>query len=108
MPSLDDILQMAQAAQAQMAEAQKGLDDIHVEGMAGGGLVRIKATARGAIQSIDLDDSLIVLEEKSMLEDLIVAALNDARAKADQQSNQHMSKFTEGMGLPHGMELPKL
>lgn len=108
MPSLDDILQMAQAAQAQMAEAQKGLDDIHVEGMSGGGLVRIKATARGAINAVEIDDSLMVAEEKSVLEDLIVAALNDARTKADQQSNQHMSKFTEGMGLPPGMELPKL
>ena len=78
MPSLDEIMKMAEAAQAQLAQAQENLDKVEVEGVSGGGLVRIKATAKGRILGVSIDDSLLVPGEKSMLEDLIAAAINEA------------------------------
>ena len=82
MPSLDDIMKMAEAAQAQLAQAQENLDKVEVEGASGGGLVKIKATAKGRILGVSIDDSLLVPGEKSMLEDLVAAAINDARGGA--------------------------
>ena len=96
----------AQNIQNQMADAQAGLDKIEVEGLAGGGLVKIKATAKGRILGVDIDDSLLQPSEKPMLEDLIAAAINDARAKADAAGNAEMSKMTAGLPLPPGFKLP--
>jgi DNA-binding YbaB/EbfC family protein len=96
----------AQNIQSQMSEAQAGLDKIEVEGAAGGGLVKIKATAKGRILGVDIDDSLLQVSEKQMLEDLVAAAINDARAKADSAGNAEMSKMTAGMPLPPGFKLP--
>jgi DNA-binding YbaB/EbfC family protein len=104
--SLEDIMAMAQNVQAELAKAQDGLDQIEVEGASGGGLVKVKASAKGRIIGISIDDSLIVPADKQMLEDLIVAAFNDARAKADAASNTEMSKMTQGLPLPPGFKLP--
>ena len=106
MPSLEEIMQMAQNAQAELAKAQENLDKVEVEGTSGGGLVSIKATAKGRILGIRLDDSLLVPAEKTMLEDLIVAAINDARTKADQAASAEMQKMTSGLPLPPGFEMP--
>jgi|SRR5690349_13448392 DNA-binding YbaB/EbfC family protein len=106
MPNLDDIMKMAQAAQAELQKAQDNLDTVEVEGAAGGGLVKIKATAKGRILGVSLDDSLIVPSEKAMLEDLIVAALHDARAKADVAANSEMQRMSSGLPLPPGFKLP--
>ena len=106
MPSLDEIMKMAEAAQAQLAQAQDNLDKVEVEGASGGGLVKIKATAKGRILGVAIDDSLLVPAEKSMLEDLIAAALNDARAKADAAANEQMKTMTEGLPLPPGFKMP--
>jgi DNA-binding YbaB/EbfC family protein len=106
MNSLDDILKMAANVQEEMAKAQANLDTMEVEGVSGGGLVRIKATAKGRITAVDIDESLLSPSEKTMVEDLIAAALNDARAKADQVSNTEMQKMTAGMSLPPGFKLP--
>lgn len=106
MKSLEDIMAMAQNVQAELAKAQDGLDQIEVEGVSGGGLVKVKATAKGRIMGIDLDETLLQPSEKQMLEDLIVAAFNDARAKADAASNAEMAKMTQGLPLPPGFKLP--
>jgi DNA-binding YbaB/EbfC family protein len=106
MKSLDDILKMAGNVQAELQKAQAGLDNIEVEGASGGGLVKVKASAKGRIIGIEIDDSLLQPSEKQMLEDLIVAALNDARGKADAASNAEMSKLTAGLPLPPGFKLP--
>lgn len=106
MKSLEDIMAMAQNVQAELAKAQDGLDNIEIEGASGGGLVKVKASAKGRIIGIAIDDSLIVPGEKQMLEDLIVAAFNDARAKADAASNAEMAKMTQGLPLPPGFKLP--
>ena len=106
MPSLDEIMKMAEAAQAQLAQAQNNLDKVEVEGASGGGLVKIKATAKGRILGVSIDDSVMVASEKSMLEDLVAAAINDARAKADAVANDQMKSMTEGLPLPPGFKLP--
>jgi hypothetical protein len=104
--NIEDIMAMAQNVQAELEKAQANLDTIEVEGAAGGGLVKVKASAKGRIIGIAIDDSLIDRAEKQMLEDLIVAAFNDARAKADAASGSEMSKMTSGLSLPPGFKLP--
>jgi nucleoid-associated protein EbfC len=106
MPSFEEIMAMAQNAQAELQKAQDNLDSVEVEGAAGGGLVKVRASAKGRIISLAIDDSLMNPSEKSMLEDLITAALNDARAKADAAAGEEMSKMTSGMALPPGFKLP--
>ncbi len=104
--NLEEILKKAQNVQNELQKAQEGLDKIEVEGAAGGGLVKVRATAKGRILGIAIDDSLIVPADKQMLEDLIVAAFNDARGKADAASSAEMSKMTAGLPLPPGFKLP--
>ena len=106
MPSLDDIMKMAEAAQQQLAQAQENLDKIEVEGASGGGLVKIRASAKGRIIAVDIDESLLAPSEKQMVEDLVAAAINDARSKADQAAQGEMSKMTSGLQLPPGFKLP--
>ena len=106
MPSLDEIMKMAEAAQAQLAQAQDNLDKVEVEGAAGGGLVKVKATAKGRILGVSIDDSLLKPEEKTMLEDLVAAALNDARGKADIAAGEQMKQMTAGLSLPPGFKMP--
>ncbi|MFN7398768.1 MAG: YbaB/EbfC family nucleoid-associated protein [Sandaracinobacter sp.] len=104
MKSLDEILQMANNVQAQLAQAQEGLDRIEVDGASGGGLVKVKASAKGRIIRIDIDPSLLTPDSKEMTEDLVTAALNDARAKADQAAHAEMQKMTAGLPLPPGFK----
>ena len=106
MPNLDEIMKMAQDAQAELQKAQDNLDRIEVEGVSGGGLVRIRATAKGRILSVSLDDSLMQPAEKGMCEDLIAAAINDARSKADVAAGAEMQKVTSGLPLPPGFKMP--
>jgi DNA-binding YbaB/EbfC family protein len=106
MKNLDDIMAMAQNVQNELTKAQAALDTIEVEGASGGGLVKVRASAKGRIIGVSIDDSLLKPEEKGVLEDLIAAALNDARAKADVASSTEMSKLTAGMPLPPGFKLP--
>jgi nucleoid-associated protein EbfC len=103
---LNDILAMAQNVQNELQKAQESLDTIEVEGVAGGGLVKVRASAKGRIIGVAIDDSLIVPSEKQMLEDLVAAAFNDARTKADAVSSTEMSKMTSGLPLPPGFKLP--
>ncbi len=108
--SMEEMLKAAQQAaetiQKQMTQSQTKLDGIEVEGRAGGGLVTIRASAKGRIIGVNIDDSLLKPEEKGILEDLIAAAFNDARAKADEVAGQEMARMQSGMGLPPGFKLP--
>ena len=106
MPDFDEILKMAQNAQAELLKAQEGLDRIEVEGISGGGLVKIRASAKGRIIAVEIDDSLLQPSEKQMVEDLVAAAINDARAKADQAAQSEMQKMTAGLPLPPGFKMP--
>ena len=106
MKNLDDIMAMAQNVQNELTKAQANLDTIEVDGQSGGGLVKVRASAKGRILGVDIDDSLLQPGEKQMLEDLIVAAFNDARAKADAASSTEMAKLSNGLPLPPGVKLP--
>ena len=106
MPDLNEILQMAQNAQAELQKAQDNLDHVEVEGVAGGGMVKVRATAKGRIIAVELDESLLVPTEKAMLEDLIAAAFNDAKAKSDTAAAAEMQKMQSSLPLPPGFKLP--
>lgn len=106
MNNIEDIMAMAQNVQNELTKAQDGLDKIEVEGASGGGLVKVRASAKGRIIAIDIDPSLLQPSEKQMLEDLVVAAFNDAKAKADAASGAEMAKMTSGLPLPPGFKLP--
>lgn len=110
MKSMEEMMQAAQKAaetiQNQMSDMQVKLDSIEVEGSAGGGLVKVRATAKGRILGVSIDDSLMVKEEKNIVEDLVTAAFNDARDKADRVSAEQMKEMQGSMGLPPGFNLP--
>ena len=110
MKSMEEMIKAAQQAaetiEKQMGEMQGKLDGIEVEGASGGGLVKIRCTAKGRVLGVTIDDSLMAVSEKQMLEDLVTAAFNDARAKADAVSGEEMARMQQGMGLPPGFKLP--
>jgi DNA-binding YbaB/EbfC family protein len=106
MPSLEEIMQMAQNAQAELQKAQDNLDKIEVEGQSGGGLVKVRATAKGRIIAVAIDETLLVPAEKTMVEDLVAAAFNDARAKADQAAAAEMQKMSASLPMPPGFQMP--
>ena len=106
MPNFDDIMKMAQEAQAKLMRANEDLDKVEVEGRSGGGLVKVRASAKGRIIAIDIDESLLAPSEKQMVEDLVAAAINDARAKADDAAQGAMSEVTGGLQLPPGFKMP--
>jgi DNA-binding YbaB/EbfC family protein len=106
MPDLNAILEAAQNAQNELQRAQEKLDTIEVEGSSGGGMVTIRATAKGRVLEVSIDDTLMQPSEKTMLEDLIAAAFNDARGKADSAAAAEMQKMTSTIPLPPGFKLP--
>ena len=106
MPDFDEIMKMAQNAQAELQKAQDNLDTIEVEGSAGGGLVSVRATAKGRILSVNIDESLLQPSEKGMVEDLIAAAFNDAKSKSDTAATSEMQKMSSSLPLPPGFKMP--
>jgi nucleoid-associated protein EbfC len=100
------MMKQAQAMQAKMAELQTELDQTLVEGEAGGGLVKVTLTAKGALQGVSIDPSLLTVEEKDVLEDLIVTAHAQARQKGEEAMAEKMKALTGGLQLPPGLKLP--
>jgi nucleoid-associated protein EbfC len=105
MAGMFDIMKQAQAMQAKFQEAQAELERIEVEGQSGGGLVRVTLTAKGLLKGLTLDPSLLKPDDKEMLEDLIVAAYDDARKKADRLTEERMKSLTAGLPIPPGLKL---
>ena len=100
------MMKAAQEVQGKMADLQADLAKIVVMGEAGGGLVKARATAKGEVTGLDIDPSILVASEKEVVEDLIIAALRDAQAKAAACGQQEMARLYESMGLPADMKLP--
>jgi len=100
------MMKAAQEMQSKMAETQEALDSITVEGEAGAGLVKATATAKGELTALNIDPSIFDPNEKEVVEDLILAAIKDAQAKAQERMQSEMAKVTEGLGLPPGMANP--
>jgi DNA-binding YbaB/EbfC family protein len=99
------LMKQATQLQAKMAEMQAELDQITVEGAAGGGMVSVTMSAKGDLKAVRIDDSLVKPGEKEIIEDLIVAAHADARRKAEVLMADKMKSLTGGLPLPPGMKL---
>ena len=106
MVNIGNMMKQAQEMQKKIAEVQARLESIEVEGVSGGGMVKVVSSAKGNIKSISLDPSLMNEKEKDMTEDLIVAAINDAKKKAEEATQEEMKNVTGGLSLPPGMKLP--
>jgi len=98
--NLATLMKQAQEMQGRMSEMQEKLADIKVEGNAGGGMVSVTATGQQKITSIQVDPALLQAEEKEMLEDLLVAATNQALDKAKQAAASEMGQLTGDMNIP--------
>ncbi|MFN3687929.1 YbaB/EbfC family nucleoid-associated protein [Salinarimonas sp.] len=105
MKDLMGLMKQAQAMQEKMANAQAELDALEVEGTAGGGVVTVTMSGKGTLKSVRIDRSLMVPDETEILEDLIVAAANDGRVKAERVLQERMAEITKGLPLPPGMKL---
>jgi nucleoid-associated protein EbfC len=102
---LGALMKQAQQMQENMRKAQEELANTEVEGQAGAGLVKVTITCRFAVKKVAIDPSLLG-EDKDMLEDLVMAAMNDAVKKAEAATQAKMAGFTAGLNLPPGMGLP--
>ncbi|HZH53395.1 MAG TPA: YbaB/EbfC family nucleoid-associated protein [Microvirga sp.] len=105
MKDIMGLMKQAQAMQQKLQDAQAELGNLEVEGSAGGGAVTVKVSGKGETRAISIDPSLMNPDEKEILEDLIVAAMNDARGKADRAAQERMAELTKGLPLPPGMKL---
>lgn len=106
---LGDMAKMMSAArdmQGKVEEFQKSLEAISVTGEAGAGLVRVTASAKGDLTAIEIDPSIFVPSEKQVVEDLILAAIKDAQARATERAQSEAQRLAQEMGLPPGMKLP--
>jgi DNA-binding YbaB/EbfC family protein len=99
------MMKQVQAMQQKLADVQTELETLEVEGASGAGMVKVVATAKGAVKAISIDDSLMKVEEKDILEDLVLAALNDARAKGERLVQDKMGALTAGLPIPPGLKL---
>jgi nucleoid-associated protein EbfC len=99
------MMKQAMSLQSKMKELQDQLAQVEVEGTSGGGLVKAMMSAKMEVRSLKIDPSLIKPEEREVLEDLIVAALSDARRKAEAAMQEKVSSLTGGMQLPPGLGL---
>jgi len=106
MSNLVQMLKQAQQMQARMAEMQTKLAEIEVTGSSGGGMVEVTLNGKGEVKKLKLDKSAVDPNETEVLEDLILAAFNDAKARADRLAAEEMEKLTGGLKLPPGMKLP--
>lgn len=100
------MMKAAQDMQQKMAQLQEDMQSLTVEGEAGGGLVKVVATGKGDLVSLEIDPSILLADEKEVVEDLILAAIKDAQLRAKDRAQQEMGKMTEAMGLPADMKLP--
>lgn len=100
------MLKAAQEMQQRMAELTERLGQITVTGESGAGLVRATATAKGELTRLEIDPSIFSAEEKEVVEDLILAAIRDAQARAAARSREEMARLAESMGLPADMKFP--
>ena len=106
MKNIGQMMKQAQQMQAKMAELQEKLVEMEVEGVAAAGMVRITMNGKGQMRGIKIDPTLIDRDEVEVLEDLILAAANDAKAKAETKVAEEMQALTGGLQLPPGMQLP--
>ncbi len=106
MKNLTEMMKQAQEMQDKMSAVQAELADAELTGQSGGGMISITMNGKGEARRLVIDAGLIETEDKEVLEDLIVAAINDARAKVEAHAQKKMSEVTAGLKLPGGLKLP--
>jgi DNA-binding YbaB/EbfC family protein len=106
MKNIGQLMKQAQQMQQKMAEMQEQLAAVEMTGMAGGGMVQLTLNGKGDVKSVKLDKSVVDPQEVEVLEDLLVAAFNDARQKVNAHTETEMQKLTGGLALPGGLKLP--
>ncbi len=106
MKNIGQMLKQAQEMQGRMNEMQERLAQAEVSGASGAGLVQVTVTGKGEVKRIKVDKSLMVADEVEVLEDLLMAAFNDAKTRLDAYVAEEMQKLTGGLKLPPGMKLP--
>ena len=106
MNNFNNMIKQAQDLQKKMAEAQEKVETLEAEGISGGGIVKITINGKNNVTSVNIDETAIDKNEKEILEDLIVAAFNDARDKIQRKIADEMSSLTGGIKLPPGRKLP--
>jgi DNA-binding YbaB/EbfC family protein len=106
MKNLNEMMKQVQELQGRMQAVQAKLEGLAIEGKAGGDLVRVTLNGKGVMTGLTLDASLLKPEEKEILEDLIIAAHADARAKMEAAVAQEMKQVTGGLPMPPGFQLP--
>jgi len=106
MKNLGKMMQQAQQLQANMARMQEELAAMEVTGASGAGMVQVTLNGKGEARRVQIDPSLVKPEEAEVLEDLIVAAINDAKGKAEAETTRRMQDLTGGLQLPPGFKLP--
>ena len=106
MKNVSQMMQQAQKMQAKMEGLQANLDAAEIIGVSGGGMVEVILTGKGMAKRVKIDPSLVIPGDVEILEDLITAAVNDARSRIEEKMKEEMSKITGGLELPPGMNLP--
>jgi len=106
MKNLGQIMKQVQDMQTRMAEMQEKLSDVEITGQSGGGMVQATLNGKGLVKAVKIDPALVNPAETEVLEDLIVAAINDAKAKVDEKMQGEMGKLTGGLPLPPGFKFP--
>lgn len=106
MKNIGQLMKQAQEMQSRMQAMQERLAEIEVEGAAGGGMVKVIVNGKGQMRRIKIDPTLAEPKDVEVLEDLIVAAFNDAKAKVEARTAEEMQKLTGGLNLPPGLKLP--
>lgn len=106
MKNLGNLMKQAQQMQAKMGEMQAKMDQMEVGGASGGGMVQVVISGKGDLRKLKIDPSIVQPDDVEMLEDLIVAAFNDAKSKVEATMQAEMQKITGGLNLPAGLKLP--
>ena len=106
MNNMSEIMKQAKVMQEKMAEMQKKIEETEIEGSSGGGAVKIVMNGKHEVKNLFIDPSIVNSDEKEVLEDLIIAALNDVNKKIAENTNDQLGSISGGMGLPPGFKLP--
>ena len=106
MNNMSQIMKQAKAMQEKMAEMQKKIEETEIEGSSGGGAVKIVMNGKHEVKNLFIAPSVVNSDEKEVLEDLIIAALNDVNKKIAENTNDQLGSISGGMGLPPGLKLP--
>ncbi|MCR9221564.1 MAG: YbaB/EbfC family nucleoid-associated protein [Alphaproteobacteria bacterium] len=106
MKNMANMLKQAQEMQEKLQRMQEEMEEMEVMGTAGGGMVSATVTGKGKLRRVTVDPALLVADEKEVLEDLVVAAVNDAQGKAEARLQEETQKLMGGLPLPPGMKLP--